>query len=415
MLDISPLLRQMPTLPASDIHLRVGVPPVFRIHGELRRVKDMPPVMQQDMEEMLHQMLTGPQRERFDRELELDFALQLHTGERYRVNLFHQRETFAAAFRLINMIIPTFEDLNLPASIRNISEWRRGLVLVTGVTGSGKTTTLASIIDYINRSRPENVITIEDPIEYIHTNKKSIVAQREIGIDTFSFAEALRRAMRQDPDVILVGEIRDMDTMQIALQAADTGHLVLSTLHTLDALQTIYRILSFFPPHQHQEIRLVLASTLQAIISQRLVPRNDIAGRLPAIEILIGTGAVRECVITPDRTSSVKDLIAQGAVQYGMQTIDQSLFYFYRRGMISLEIALTTASNPDDFKLRVAGIVGASDKGWKEFEKEAGGKPEEDDEIQKPPDKLPEKKPAGEEKPLAENRGFTAPQPNKKK
>ena len=406
MIDITALLRQMPQLPASDMHLRVGVPPVFRIHGELKRAKGIPPIEQQDMEDILHHTLTVSQRERFDRELELDFALQLQSGERFRVNLFHQRETFAAAFRLINTKIPGFEELNLPAIVRRISEKRRGLVLVTGVTGSGKSTTLASMIDYINRTRAENIITIEDPIEYLHTNKKSIIAQREIGIDTFSFSESLRRAMRQDPDVILVGEIRDMDTMQIALQAADTGHLVLSTLHTLDALQTIYRILSFFPPHQHQEIRLVLASTLQAVISQRLVHRSDKPGRVPAVEVLVGTGAVRECIVTPEKTASVRDLISQGTVQYGMQTIDQSLFYFYRRGMISLETALTHASNPDDFKLRVAGIVGSSDKGWKEFEIES-----EDDKKKKKDEITEDFSDEKKEKPLAEDRGLY---PNKK-
>jgi len=401
MFDVTKLLRQMTSLEASDLHLRVGVPPVYRIHGDLKRVK-MDPVTQQDMENMLHGMLTNAQRERFDREMELDFALQLKSGERFRVNLFHQRETFATAFRLINTDIPNFNELNLPKVVKDISDLRRGLVLVTGVTGSGKSTTLAAMIDYINNSRAENIITIEDPIEYLHTSKNSIVAQREIGIDTFSYSEALRRAMRQDPDVVLVGEIRDADTMQIALQAADTGHLVLSTLHTLDALQTIYRILSFFPPHQHQEIRLVLSSVLQAIISQRLIPRSDQPGRVPAVEVLVGTAAVRECIVTPEKTAGVKDLIAEGAVQYGMQTIDQSLFYFYRRGIISLETALTYATNPDDFKLRVAGIIGGSDKGWKEFEIETeGGKKKENDseEIVSPPKE-------DDEKPLAENRGF---------
>ena len=398
MLEVTKLLRRMPALAASDLHLRVGVPPIYRIHGALKRVKT-DATTQQDMENMLHQMLTPGQRERFDRELELDFALQLESGERFRVNLFHQRETFAAAFRLISTRIPGFEELNLPKIIKKISDNRRGLVLVTGVTGSGKSTSLAAMIDYINTTRAENIITIEDPIEYLHKSKKSIVAQREIGIDTFSFTEALRRAMRQDPDVILVGEIRDADTMQIALQAADTGHLVFSTLHTLDSLQTIYRILSFFPPHQHQEIRLVLSSVLRAIISQRLIPRSDKEGRVPAVEILIGTGAVKESIITPEKTSGVKDLIAEGSVQYGMQTLDQSLFYFYKRKIISLETALTYATNPDDFKLRVAGVVGTSDKGWKEFEIESGEKKTDEDEFLSPDEEI-------NEKPLAENRGF---------
>ena len=398
MLDLVALLKKMPELPASDLHLRVGTRPVYRVNGKLVRV-NLPPVTQEDMERLVHQILTPERLQRFKKEYELDFAYQLETGERFRVNLFHQRETYAAAIRLINTYIPSFEELNLPDVIRKIADNRRGLVLVTGVTGSGKSTTLAAMIDYINSTRAENIITIEDPIEYLHTNKKSIIAQRELGIDTLSFAEALRRAMRQDPDVILLGEIRDAETMQIALMAADTGHLVLSTLHTLDALQTIYRILSFFPPHQHQEIRLVLSSTLRAIISQRLVPRSDKPGRVPAVEILIGTAAVRECIVNPEKTSGIRDLIAEGAVQYGMQTIDQSLFYFYQRGMISLETALANASNPDDFKLRVAGVVGGSDRGWKEFEieklKEKRAK--EDKESDKSED---------EEPPLAENRGF---------
>jgi len=398
MLDLVALLKKMPELPASDLHLRVGTRPVYRVNGKLVRV-NLPPVTQEDMERLVHQILTPERLQRFKKEYELDFAYQLETGERFRVNLFHQRETYAAAIRLINTYIPSFEELNLPDVIRKIADNRRGLVLVTGVTGSGKSTTLAAMIDYINSTRAENIITIEDPIEYLHTNKKSIIAQRELGIDTLSFAEALRRAMRQDPDVILLGEIRDAETMQIALMAADTGHLVLSTLHTLDALQTIYRILSFFPPHQHQEIRLVLSSTLRAIISQRLVPRSDKPGRVPAVEILIGTAAVRECIVNPEKTSGIRDLIAEGTVQYGMQTIDQSLFYFYQRGMISLETALANASNPDDFKLRVAGVVGGSDRGWKEFEieklKEKRAK--EGKESDKTED---------EEPPLAENRGF---------
>jgi len=398
MLDLVALLKKMPELPASDLHLRVGTRPVYRVNGKLVRV-NLPPVTQEDMERLVHQILTPERLQRFKKEYELDFAYQLETGERFRVNLFHQRETYAAAIRLINTYIPSFEELNLPDVIRKIADNRRGLVLVTGVTGSGKSTTLAAIIDYINSTRAENIITIEDPIEYLHTNKKSIIAQRELGIDTLSFAEALRRAMRQDPDVILLGEIRDAETMQIALMAADTGHLVLSTLHTLDALQTIYRILSFFPPHQHQEIRLVLSSTLRAIISQRLVPRSDKPGRVPAVEILIGTAAVRECIVNPEKTSGIRDLIAEGTVQYGMQTIDQSLFYFYQRGMISLETALANASNPDDFKLRVAGVVGGSDRGWKEFEIEKlkEKRTEEGKESDKSED---------EEPPLAENRGF---------
>ncbi len=408
MIDFVALLKNMASVQASDLHLRVNVRPVYRIHGKLIRV-NLPVVTQEDMGNLINTILTPSRAERFKNELEFDFAYQLDTGERFRVNLFHQRETYAVAIRLINTEIPTFDELQLPQVMKKIANTRRGIVLVTGVTGSGKSTSLASTIDYINTVRAENIITIEDPIEYLYTNKKSIIAQRELGLDTLSFAESLRRAMRQDPDVILLGEIRDMETMQIALMAADTGHLVLSTLHTLDSLQTIYRILSFFPPHQHQEIRLVLSSTLRAIISQRLVPRSDTPGRVPAVEVLIGTAAVKECIVQSGKTASIRDLISEGTVQYGMQTIDQSLFFFYRRGMISLETALNNASNPDDFKLRVAGIVGGSDKGWKEFEIESSRtrkeQKSEDSSSIKTTD-IADHSGSSEDKPLGEDRGF---------
>jgi twitching motility protein PilT len=240
---------------------------------------------------------------------------------------------------------------------------------VTGTTGSGKSTTLAAMIDYINSTRAENVLTIEDPIEYIHRNKKSMIAQREVGGDTESFVMALRHALRQDPDVILVGEIRDLETMSIALTAADTGHLVMSTLHTLNAVETVNRIISFFPPHQHQQIRLLLGATLRGVVCQRLLPRSDGPGRLPAVEVLVNTALVKEYVVDPAKTPLIVELIESGAVQYGMQSFDQSIMHLYKKGLISYEEALTQATNPDDFELRIKGITGASDRGWHEFER----------------------------------------------
>jgi len=367
MIDIKTLLEGMPQAKSSDMHMRVGMPPVYRVHGGLKAAINTI-VTNEDMIDLLKRILTREQIVKFNEEKELDFALQINPKLRFRVNLYRQKGTPALAFRLINIQIPTLEELLLPNVLYELSERHRGIILVTGVTGSGKSTTLASMIDHINQTRSLNIVTIEDPIEYIHPNKRSIIAQREVGQDTFSFAESLRRALRQDPDVILVGEIRDAITMQIALSAADTGHLVLSTLHTLDSVQTIYRIMSFFPPHQHQEVRMLIASTLQAVISQRLIARDDQPGRVPAVEVLVGTAAVKECITDPEKTSGIRDLIQEGSIQYGMQSFDQSLMSFFKRGMISLETALANSANPDDFKLRVEGFMSGSDRGWSEFE-----------------------------------------------
>ncbi|RKZ30496.1 type IV pili twitching motility protein PilT [bacterium] len=365
-IDLTGLLGAMPQRKASDLHIRVNMPPVYRIHGKLvPAVRDF--VTEQDAELMIRRMLSDRQRERFDQEWELDLALDIPSGERFRVCVYRERGNPGIAFRLINTQVPSFRELHLPKVLTKLALSPRGLILVTGVTGSGKSTTLAAMIDYINNHKGVNILTIEDPIEYLHRNNKSIIGQREIGTDCHSYSMGLRQALRQDPDVVLVGEIRDSDTMSIALSAADTGHLVMSTLHTLDSLQTIYRILSFFPPHQHQEVRHLLASTLQAVISQRLLPRSDKPGRLPAVEILIGTGAVKECIIDQGRTAEVRDLIAEGSTQYGMQSFDQSLMWFYQNKAIDLDTALDNATNPDDFQLRVQGIISGSDRGWTEF------------------------------------------------
>jgi twitching motility protein PilT len=365
-LDLIRLLSEMPHKKASDLHLRIDMPPVYRINGKLLPA-DREFLETDRMEHFLNLMLSPEQRQRFEQEWELDLAYEVPSGSRFRVNIYKERGNTGIAFRLINTNVPNFAGLHLPKVLEKVAMEPRGLILVTGVTGSGKSTTLASMIDYINRNKGAHIITIEDPIEYMHRNNKSIIAQREIGNDCHFYAMGLKQALRQDPDIILVGEIRDAETMSIALSAADTGHLVLSTLHTLDSVQTIYRILSFFPPHQHLEMRHLIGSTLRAIVSQRLIPRCDKVSRLPAVEILVGTGAIRECITSPERTGEIRDLIKEGAAQYGMQSFDQSLMWFYQNGAISLETALENSASPDDFLLRVEGIVGGADRGWREF------------------------------------------------
>ncbi len=361
------LLAEMIARQASDLHLRVGVQPTLRIDGRLTPIETDCPTIE-GVNEMLAQILTEDQKRRFEARNEMDLALSVARMGRFRVNIYRQRGTVGLAIRSVNTIVPSFSELNLPEVIKKLCQERRGLIIVTGTTGSGKSTTLASMIEEINRSRSENIVTIEDPIEYIHKDMESVIAQREVGCDTESFAAALRHAFRQDPDVILIGEIRDLETMMIALTAADTGHLVLTTLHTLNAIETISRIISFFPPHQHQQIRLLLSGTLSAIISQRLLPRCDGPGRVPAIEVLVGTGTIRDAILDPEKTSMIYDLIESGSVQYGMQTFDQSIMRWYRLNVISYEMAMSQASNPDDFDLRVKGITGAADRGWSEFQ-----------------------------------------------
>ena len=369
-MTLKQMLEQMLSTKASDLHIRIGVRPTLRIDGMLRTIAEEP-VSPQEMEEIMNQILNEDQKKRFLQRSELDLALSVSKMGRFRINFYRQRGTAGVAIRAVNTIIPSFEELNLPPVLKNLADHRRGLIILTGTTGSGKSTTLASMIDHINSTRGENILTIEDPIEYIHRNKKSIVSQREVGADTESFIAALRHAFRQDPDVILVGEIRDLETMSITLTAADTGHLVLTTLHTLNAVETVNRIISFFPPHQHQQIRLLLAATLRAIICQRLLPRSDCPGRVPAVEVLVNTGLVSEYVVDPLKTSLIPELIESGAIQYGMQSFDQSIMDLYKKEMISYEEALLQATNPSDFELRVKGITGASDRGWDEFQKAA--------------------------------------------
>jgi len=367
-MQIDDLLRTAVERKASDLHLKVGNFPYLRIDGVLAPLSDLKRMTAEDMLNMAFSMMTNRQKQKFKESAELDLAYGVAGLGRFRVNVFQQRGNVGMVLRVVPTKIRSFEELNLPRVIYKICEERRGLVLVTGTTGSGKSTTLASMIDRINATRTDHIITIEDPIEYLHRDKKGIVNQREVEVDTHNFSIALRAALRQDPDVILVGEMRDLETISTALLAAETGHLVFSTLHTLDAVETVQRIIAVFPPPEQKQIRLQLASTLKAIVSQRLVRKSDEVGRVPAVEVLIATAFVRDCIINPDKTRLVREAIAAGTSQYGMQTFDQSLYDLYTAGLVSFEEALLNASNPDDFKLRLQGIRSAADSAREEMQ-----------------------------------------------
>ncbi|MDH3891039.1 MAG: PilT/PilU family type 4a pilus ATPase [candidate division Zixibacteria bacterium] len=360
-MNLKQMLVEMLNRKASDLHIRVGNRPHLRVNGKLEQIAT-DPVTIDLMDQIVSQILNEKQLERFNRKREMDLALSVAKLGRFRINLFRQRGTSGVAIRAVNTQVPGFEELNLPPVIKKLAAEQRGLIVLTGTTGSGKSTTLASMIEHMNSNRNCNILTVEDPIEYIYRDKKSIIGQREVGGDTDTFASALRHAFRQDPDVILIGEVRDLETMSIALTAADTGHLVLTSLHTLNVVETVTRIISFFPPHQHQQIRLLLGGTLKSIVCQRLLARSDMPGRVPALEILINTGAIRECILDPEKTSDFPELMEQGGVQYGMQTFDQSIMGLYKQGMISFEEAMIQATNPDDFDLRVRGVTGTSDR-----------------------------------------------------
>ncbi len=354
---------------ASDIHLKVGVPPIVRVDGNLYPIKKFPRLDEAALEHFADTMM-GPAQKEYLRDFhEVDLGYGVTGLGRFRVNIYRQRGTLVIAMRIISFEILDLSTLNMPPIIEKlIAEQRRGLILVTGTTGSGKSTTLAAMIDYINRHRSDNIITIEDPIEYLHTDKLSLINQREVGFDTTSFALALRAALRQDPDVLLVGEMRDLETIEIALTAAETGHLVLSTLHTVDAVESINRIISVFPPHQQPQVRLQLASIIKGVISQRLIQRCDRKGRVPAVEVMVSTAMIRECISEPDKTIEIKEAIAKGHSIYGMQSFDQSILSLYRRGLISYDEALRQSSNPDDFLLKVKGVSSGSDTSWDAFE-----------------------------------------------
>jgi twitching motility protein PilT len=352
--DLQHALHQVVELGGSDLHLKVPAPPLVRIRGTMTPLEGEEPLAPGDTERVLREMLTANDRlSEFAKDGEIDFSYTVAGLARFRVNAFRQRGSISIACRVVPFGIKSIDELGLPEVVSRLADEPRGLILVTGTTGSGKSTTLAAIIDQINRKYARNIITIEDPIEYLHRDRESIIHQREIGFDTGSFARALRRVLRQDPDVILIGEMRDEETVRTALSAAETGHLVMSTLHTIDAVETVNRIVDFFPPHQHQQIRAMLAGILRGVISQRLVPTVDGAGRVPAVEVLTMTGRVRDLIMNPDETGKLSEVIAEGAY-YGMQTFDQSLFHLHRAGTISLDQALEAASHPHDFKLLVA-------------------------------------------------------------
>jgi twitching motility protein PilT len=347
----------------SDLHLKVGRPPVIRVNGDLHDTS-LSVLRPEDIKRCAEQTLSPKQRESFAERKEIDFAIGVQGLGRFRTNIFQQRGTLGMAFRAIPVDVPALESLELPAVLGELSLLPRGLVLVTGITGSGKSTTLAAMLRRLNEQRAVNIVTIEDPIEFLHRDLKSMVSQREVGADTLSFHDALRHVLRQDPDVIMLGEIRDRPSMETVLKAADTGHMVLSTLHTTDAAQTINRIISFFPPHQHAEIRQVLANALKAIISLRLIPRADRPGRVPAAEVLVNTATISELIRKGDELVTIPDHIAEGRVQYGMQSFDQSLLDLYSKGWISYEWAMHYASNPSEFALRVSGVSPGEQEVW---------------------------------------------------
>ena len=362
--DINELLKKAVQVGASDLHVKAGSVPIIRLHGELTTLSGEKRLTLEDTANIASTIMNEAQQETFKKKNEIDISHSIPGFGRFRCNTFVQRGTIGMVFRVIPTKIPDIEQLYLPPVLKKIALEPRGLILVTGTTGSGKTTTLASMIEFINLNRTNNIITIEDPIEFLFRDKSSIISQRETGSDTESFSKALRSALRQDPDVILVGEMRDFETIQTALVAAETGHLVLSTLHTVDATETVNRIIAVFPPYQHKQIRMQLASILRAIISMRLVPRADGKGRVPAVEVLIGTSTIKDCVEDPDKTKLIPDFIAQGYTQYGMQTFDQSLFDLYKNGLITYEDALQRATKPDDFVLKIKGIRSTSE--WQE-------------------------------------------------
>jgi twitching motility protein PilT len=355
--DLNGLLQRAVEMGASDLHLKVGSFPVARLHGRLQIVSEDKRLDHEDLVDMAASVMHGGHHQKFKDAQEVDLAYSVPGLGRFRCNVFQQRGTIGMVLRIIPFGVRSIDELGLPPVLKKIASEERGLILVTGTTGSGKSTTLAAMIDCINKTRSTHIITIEDPIEYLHRDSISIVNQREIGTDTRSFPLALRSALRQDPDVILVGEMRDMETIETALHAAETGHLVFSTLHTLDATETINRIISVFPPHQQKQVRLQLAAVLKAAIAQRLLPGVQQSGRVPAVEVLITTALIRDCIVDRDKTHLIQSAIAQGTSQYGTQTFDQSIFALYSQGLVTLEEALRAASNIDEFKLKVQGIA----------------------------------------------------------
>ncbi len=352
-LSINSYLRKLVDENASDLHFKVGCPPILRIDGELVPLEARPMAIR-EVEELARSLVPEERSGEVLQAREMDLAYSVPGLGRFRTNIYRQRGTLGIALRFIPRAFDlAFEDLNLPLILRDLADLPRGLVLVTGVTGSGKTTTLACMVNHINKTRRCHIVTIEDPIEFLHNDEKSIVSQREVGTDTETFYMALKHVVRQDPDVILIGEMRDVDTVESAIRAADTGHLVFSTLHTTDTVQTINRIINFFPAHRHKQIRVDLSSTLKGVVGLRLLPRSDGRGRIPAVEVMVSTPTIRELVLHEEKTSKIADAIEEGATHYGMQSFDQALLKLYQDGQIHYEDALTYASSTGDFALKV--------------------------------------------------------------
>ncbi len=351
MFDIDAALRHLVEIGGSDLHLKTAACPTIRVNGELRAIENSQPLTSEDTSSTFKQIVKDPGLlDEFERHGEADFSYSVTGVSRFRVNAFRQRGSTALALRAIPFQVRTVEDLGLPPVISDLADEQRGIVLLTGTTGSGKSTTLAAMVDHINSTRSRNIITLEDPIEYLHKDKQSIISQREVGQDTESFGRAMRRILRQDPDVILIGEMRDEETVRTALSAAETGHLVLSTLHTLDATETVNRIIDFFPPHHQQQARVMLASTLRGVVGQRLVRSVDEKSRVAVCEILVATGRVQDLILNPQETGRLTEVIAEGEY-YGMQTFDQALMHHVMEGRIEFETAYDVASSPHDFKL----------------------------------------------------------------
>jgi twitching motility protein PilT len=356
MLDLHEVLERVVRQDGSDVHLKVGAPPMARVHGKLFALDGCEKISPKDPDGVLREMLmtSHPQKlAEFERDNEVDFAFAVPGLARFRVNGFRQRGSVSIAIRIVPFDVRSVGDLGLPTVVTTLAEEERGLILLTGTTGSGKSTTLAAMIDHINRTKARHIVTIEDPIEYLHSDINSIINQREVGMDTDSFAHAMRRVLRQDPDVILIGEMRDQETVRTALSAGETGHLVLSTVHTLDAAESVNRIIDFFPLHEQSQARSMLAGTLKGVISQRLVPTIDGNGRVAACEVLRTTGRAKDMIMDPDQTARLREVIFEGGF-YGMQTFDQALLYHHKAGHISIEDAVRMASSPHDFKLLVA-------------------------------------------------------------
>jgi len=358
--DLNEILKLAIKGNASDIHLKAGLPPLFRVDGALLPVRDADRLTPAHTREMAADIMSADQKETFNEEKDLDLSYGIPGVGRFRVNAFLQRGNIGLVFRVIPYKVKPIEDLHLPPIVKSLAEERRGLILATGATGSGKSTTLAAMIDHINKSRTAHVVTIEDPIEYLIRDKRSVVNQREVGSDAKNFKRALRAALRQDPDIIMLGELRDYETMEIALTAAETGHLVLSTLHTTDAADAVNRMVTSFPPHQRDQARSQFANLFKGVIAQRLIPRADDDGRVPAVEVMVSTGRIRDLILEEATSRTITEQIAEGTEPYGMQVFDQSLMKLLEQGLITYEQALAQSSNPDDFKLKLKGVDSAS-------------------------------------------------------